>query len=487
MLANVQSSKGARTIAFITFAILLLPSCEKSCPHGTTEMGGWCRREDADSASGGTDAGEADDVAGRVSDAGAGKGSRANRTDDSDGHSGGGAVARETDAGQRAGSRAAAGTGGMSGGTGDAGEVAHSGASAGAGDMSAAGATTGSGDSASMCGNGVVEPGELCDGAMCPATCPSRGCTSARLTGSAAMCNAACMVEEIKEAKDGDGCCPTGANAKMDDDCPPGCGDGVVDPKETCEPTSTEKPCPMSCDDNDACTTDMAIGSAMQCTADCMHLRITSAHAGDGCCPQGANANTDSDCKPKCGNGVKEGDETCDGDDCQRSCDDGNECTLDSLKGSPATCDASCQYESAPADTRCKTGHCSASGQCTALPWYHSCANDSACEGGKCIDGVCTVQCRTDDRNSCPAAPGGAQVLCHAVSCWDNPMSGPCSGVCAITNCTGEVQSSCPDHQGCYTLDGTTGQRKLCAPLTCKSDSDCQGGQTCDGKWCVPR
>src|SRR6185503_16043644 len=41
-----------------------------------------------------------------------------------------------------------------------------------------------------------------------------------------------------------------------------------------------------------------------------------------------------------CGNGIIEGDETCDGD-CP-TCNDNNGCTVDVVNGSPDTCDVSC-------------------------------------------------------------------------------------------------------------------------------------------------
>lgn len=49
------------------------------------------------------------------------------------------------------------------------------------------------GDCAAMCGNGVVESGELCDG-NCPTSCDdSDACTSDQLMGSATSCDAVCV------------------------------------------------------------------------------------------------------------------------------------------------------------------------------------------------------------------------------------------------------------------------------------------------------
>src|SRR4051812_15023544 len=100
----------------------------------------------------------------------------------------------------------------------------------------------------SVCGNGVVEPGEECD--------------------------------------DGD----VTADAVCDADCRFTCGNGVVDDAfgETCDPGIAGGPgaCPTTCDDGMACTSDVASGSG--CQAACAHAPITLPMNGDGCCPAGA-------------------------------------------------------------------------------------------------------------------------------------------------------------------------------------------------------
>lgn len=68
--------------------------------------------------------------------------------------------------------------------------------------------------------------------------------------------------------------------------------------------------CPTDCDDADACTIDTGSGSG--CNLVCSHTPVAAAN-GDGCCPEGANATNDTDCKPRCGNGVTEAGEECDG------------------------------------------------------------------------------------------------------------------------------------------------------------------------------
>jgi hypothetical protein len=98
---------------------------------------------------------------------------------------------------------------------------------------------------------------------------------------------------------------------------------------ELCEPVSAavkaQNPsaaCPTQCpDDGDSCTKETLVGTSANCNAHCTRTPITAFVPGDGCCPHGANANQDSDCKPVCGNGVVESGEQCDGSaNCDSQC-----------------------------------------------------------------------------------------------------------------------------------------------------------------------
>jgi hypothetical protein len=113
---------------------------------------------------------------------------------------------------------------------------------------------------------------------------------------------------------DDDRCCPSACTGEDDNDCSQSCGDGEVQSdQETCEDGS-DTPCPTEaeCADSDPCTEDVLLGSAANCNAECTNDVITTLVAGDSCCPAGANANTDPDCTPECGNQVREGSEECD-------------------------------------------------------------------------------------------------------------------------------------------------------------------------------
>ena len=183
------------------------------------------------------------------------------------------------------------------------------------------------------CGNGVVEAGEVCDTGItagagaCPTTCDdSQSCTTDTLS-MGGTCQATCTNTPITAPANNDGCCPAGANSGNDNDCAPGCGNGVVDSGETCDTGITTGPgsCPTTCNDNMACTNNV-LANAGTCTAACTFPPITTCTNGDGCCPTGCNANNDDTCQPVCGNGVVEGTEQCDdgntnnNDQCTNAC-----------------------------------------------------------------------------------------------------------------------------------------------------------------------
>jgi hypothetical protein len=98
-----------------------------------------------------------------------------------------------------------------------------------------------------LCGNGVVEPPELCDGASCPSACDDDDdCTTDTLTGDAASCSAVCVHEPIEAC------------------APATCGDRVVDEGEVCD---------------DGPANGSAWSAAEHCNASCSG---SAPHCGDG-------------------------------------------------------------------------------------------------------------------------------------------------------------------------------------------------------------
>ncbi|HEY5921529.1 MAG TPA: hypothetical protein VIV11_07650, partial [Kofleriaceae bacterium] len=179
-----------------------------------------------------------------------------------------------------------------------------------------------------LCGNGVVDDNETCDG-TCEPCDDFNACTVDTQSGAAETCDLVCTREPISACGGGDGCCPASCNNASDSDCSASCGDGNIDMNETCDPPGT---CPTTCNDGNTCTTDLLTGSSANCNAACSTSSITMCTAGDGCCPNGCTSVTDADCNPSCGNGVVEAGETCDPKStCPTSCNDSNACTQNVL------------------------------------------------------------------------------------------------------------------------------------------------------------
>ena len=163
-------------------------------------------------------------------------------------------------------------------------------------------------DCPAECGNGIVEEGEACEPATttgCPldaAACDD-GVACTRDTPSGEGCLAVCRHEVIGGSAAGvpDGCCPAGASPGADADCSASCGNGTVEPHETCDtaiaaPGAGACPALAACEDGDACTIDLLV-SAETCAASCAHDAVTDYVDGDGCCPPGGQAPIDSDCE----------------------------------------------------------------------------------------------------------------------------------------------------------------------------------------------
>ncbi len=314
-------------------------------------------------------------------------------------------------------------------------------------------------DCAAVCGNDVVETGETCDGA-CPDCDDGVACTADSMSGNPAMCNVACLNAPITACVDGDGCCPASCDSTDDDDCNAVCGNGVREGGEVCDPIAD---CPTACDDMNACTRNTLVGSAQTCDAVCLYPAITACADGDGCCPNGCNANNDDDCAAVCGNAIAEPGETCDpASSCPASvadCNDMNACTGDVYSGSAASCTAACTHNPV---TACIGGDGCCPSTCTS-------ATDTDCVA-VCGNGVVEMGETCDPKPSCPT------------SCDD-------SNACTTDTLTGSrasCTSACQNTPVTMCIDGDG-----CCPAACDvtTDDDCsamcgngivEAGETCD-------
>ena len=325
---------------------------------------------------------------------------------------------------------------------------------------------TGDDDCSASCGNSVVEQGETCDPpGSCTGTCSSSdACLPAVASGSADSCNLACTQVPVTACRHDDGCCPDGCTQAQDDDCSASCGDGVIDGSagETCEAGSAT-PCPSSCNDSVACTSDVRTGSATNCNVRCNHVNITQPINGDGCCPAGANANNDNNCVATCGNRVVESGERCDGN-CPTACNDNKVCTSDQLIGSG--CSRRCNFPdiTAPANG---DGCCPAGANAT---------NDDSCPS-VCGNGVVEPGEGCDDRNG-TAGDGCAscQIETSEQMCLGIVGNSEACATCSCRECTSVMVQ-------CYGSSDATKNARCKALVDCGRARGCSGDDCYCGGW----
>lgn len=225
------------------------------------------------------------------------------------------------------------------------------------------------------CGNGQLDPGELCDDTAPGNECACEGVRSSEdacvmgkiVAGSPKACNVVCDFVDARDqygvghCDDGDPCTqdilagdPDSCDIEcthLPQDCPAVCGDGIVDEdEETCDDgPDSPTTCPQSvddCDDGDPCTDDLLLGSASQCNAVCVNSERKEGYGydtcddGDPCTEDIVLAHSPETCSIQCDHKTISGYEI-------THCDDGNPCTIDTIRsGDPSTCTSiQCEHE----------------------------------------------------------------------------------------------------------------------------------------------
>jgi hypothetical protein len=312
-------------------------------------------------------------------------------------------------------------------------------------------------DCSAICGNGVVESGELCDTAIpsnisghCPSTSEctamSNGtCPSVTRTGSG--CTEQCSATyPAANATTRDSCCPPGNNNNTDIDCSAVCGNGVVETRagELCDTgiSSGTGKCPTNattdCNDSIACTTDTISGSG--CTAQCVHTAITACINNDGCCAPGCINANDNDCPPGCGDGnFPATGKTCDpcriptGGTCPASC---GTCVMNATTG---VCPTASQCRAMTTDP-CNPFILTGSG-CTAQ-CVQQAVTTATCGDGCCLRPTENISvCAAD----CPGAFCGDSIITSPETCDGTFVAGnahfsiPAGGTSTGTTCAGSV------------------------------------------------
>ncbi len=343
------------------------------------------------------------------------------------------------------------------------------------------------GPTGAMCGNGRIDPGETCDlgiAADKPGGCPAASCDDTIActmdTRMGTGCSSQCLYTEIRNFAMGDGCCPANGTSATDPDCSATCGNGTIEPGETCDrgimPAGRPGSCPVAaaCQDKDACTQDILI-SGNTCSARCVHRTVNAFIAGDGCCAAGATHNTDSDCPVVCGNAIFETGEMCDTaipagmlGSCPTTCKDSDVCTRDTKEGSG--CNAVCKFSTI-------TAYLGGDGCC---PSGGNRNVDTDCPA-KCGNGVVEAM-ETCDNGIPPGRPGACPSSCAAdpSGCMPRMLQG--SAVDCTARCTGSPITRCiAARDGCCPMNCTAINDGDCSP-TCGNGVVEPPGETCDTK-----
>ena len=282
-------------------------------------------------------------------------------------------------------------------------------------------------------------------------------------------------LEAGEECDDGD----IGLDELCDATCKITCGNGVVDTTvgEVCDTGLTGAgSCPTTCDDGQACTSDVLEGSA--CTATCVHSAITGAADGDGCCPRGANANTDDDCTAMCGNGIQEPGEACDtaivagAGACPTTCNDAQSCTTDVLMN-PNTCNATCS--NTPITMAINNDGCCPPGASSGTDndCLASCGNGVVDAGETCDTGIAS------GAGSCPT------MCIDGNACTTNVLSnaGTCTAACSFPPITNPANGD-----GCCPTGANANNDTDCTPVcgnnATEAGEQCDDGNTMNGDSC---
>jgi len=335
--------------------------------------------------------------------------------------------------------------------------------------------TSGCTDAPADCGNGVVDVGEQCDGAnLNEQTCETQG-----FDGGTLSCTAICQFDTT-------GCTKIG----------PDCGNGEIDGDEQCDGTNLNE---------QSCETQGFDGGTLGCTAtcqfdttgctkigpDCGNGEIDEGEQCDGtnlneqtCETQGFDGGTlgctatcqfdTTSCtkiESDCGNGEIDEGEQCDGANLNEQ-----SCETQGFDGGTLSCNEDCQFDTSGCTTITKVG--------VGEP----CTRDIECESDLCLtevlhgfpSGYCVTPCNEDA--SCDDA--------NAI-CVDTFLGQLCLRVCTpggsdcrdTYNCVpieegvGACGPACTEHSQCSTA-GHCNERGFCE-VSCTEDSDCPAGRFC--------
>lgn len=415
-----------------------------------------------------------------------------------------------------------------------------------AGDSTSGGTTSG-GDSESgttgpnLCGNGVIDPGEECDGTeFADASCtdytdasgePFTGGQLSCSFGTCLIMTTACNTFRCGDGviQDGEQCDgPIGSVFDSDcffaglgdgeitcsDECTfdtsqcVQCGDGQVAGSEQCDGGVGAETCEsrgfdygsLACGDN--CNFDTS-GCAMNTCGDGVRLGAETCDCGVGvadCTPeqtggetcasvgQGVNFGSlrcgagcdsfDFSACSQCGNGVREGSEPCDGGDVGgATCIDAG--FLPGVTGS-VSCNADCSFNT----NNCNGTRCDAA-EAPPADGSGACGTDWT-DGGAGCNRTCTSDACSGGL-ACPAGRSCDVDCVDASSCdgttivcdGDHSCDVTCTGVGACSNATIDCPAGADCHVTCDATNGCNGATVNCPAGNFECTVDCRGAGSC--------
>jgi hypothetical protein len=282
-----------------------------------------------------------------------------------------------------------------------------------------------------VCGNGLVEGGEACDGAQtgsCPAGCRA-DCTCAPQPPR-------CGDGTKDDGEECDGTDAATCPGRCLSDCtcgpePPRCGDGTIDDGEACDGAAIGT-CEVACDAECACVAPVCgngiVGGNEACDG-----------VADAACPGRCLADcTCEPVSPECGNGVINQGEQCDGAEnwpCEVACN--QDCTCE-----PPVCGNGIVGGGEQCDLESDLGFCPAD----------QCRDDCTCEPPTCGDGRLQYleECEPGVGDSCFI---GCRADCTCAMCGNGAIEAP------FEACEPTDDAACPGHcsqQTCLCLSPTT-------------------------------
>ena len=195
-------------------------------------------------------------------------------------------------------------------------------------------------------------------------------------------CGASACATDGGVGPDGDGNMPASG---------PSCGNGRIDPGETCDkaiaPGDPGACPPANCADGIGCTNDVRVGS--DCTAECKPEEIRTRIFGDECCPAQAKHEDDGDCSSNCGDRIFQPGELCD---------------TGIAAGAPGACPTADDCTAPPGS--CETAMLISAGTCSAICLRRPIVTQS----DRNNDGCCPAGASNGTDNDCPIICGNGVV-----------------------------------------------------------------------------